>query len=373
MKILHVVPSYKPAYLYGGTIESIARLCEGLVHAGEEVKVFTTTANGKAELDITPNTEQIVDGVPVIYFKRIFKDPIYISPALWKQLSRECREYDVIHIHSWWNILVMVAAFICKKKKVKTIISPHGMMSDYILKNSNRFFKWFSHLSFGKRLLKYSVFHATSDSEFEECTRLVPGWKGFTVPNIVWLPGLQINKPVHPGFTLLFLSRIHPKKGIELLMEAISGMQVKPLLKMAGAGEEKYINKLRQKAKDLQIEINVEWIGWQVRERKFETFMSADLFVLTSYNENFGNVIIEALHAGTPVLISENTGLSSFIKKHHFGWICNTTANDIQLVLERARQDEGHREWISHTAPLVIADFFSEEKLVPEYIKQYSL
>ena len=92
MKILHIVPSYKPAYTYGGTIESIARLCEALVNAGEEVKVFTTTANGKTELDVEPNREYGVDGVRVVYFKRIFKDPIYISPALWKRLWRECKD-----------------------------------------------------------------------------------------------------------------------------------------------------------------------------------------------------------------------------------------------------------------------------------------
>ncbi len=135
MKILHIVPSYKPAYIYGGTIESISRLCEALVNAGVEVKVFTTTANGNKELEVEPDKLYNVDGVTVIYFKRIFKDPVYISPALWKQLYREGKQYDVVHIHSWWNILVMIAALICRLKKIKTIISPHGMMSDYILQH----------------------------------------------------------------------------------------------------------------------------------------------------------------------------------------------------------------------------------------------
>ena len=79
MKILHIVPSYKPAYVYGGTIESIARLCEAQAHAGAIVKVFTTTANGDKELDIEADTEHDVEGVGVTYFTRIFKDPFYIS------------------------------------------------------------------------------------------------------------------------------------------------------------------------------------------------------------------------------------------------------------------------------------------------------
>ena len=95
-----------------------------LVSHGVEVKVFTTTANGKTELDVKANDEYSVEGVQVIYFKRFFRDNIYISPALWKRLYFECKNYDVIHIHSWWNILVLTAALICKIRKVKTIISP---------------------------------------------------------------------------------------------------------------------------------------------------------------------------------------------------------------------------------------------------------
>ena len=137
MRVLHIVPSYKPAYQYGGTIESVARLCEGLVQSGAEVKVFTTTANGSEELDVKPGAEYTVEGVKVIYFKRLTKDHSHITFALWKKLYKECKNYDVVHIHSWWNILVLVAAFICKKKKIKTIFSPHGMLSDYIINNSN--------------------------------------------------------------------------------------------------------------------------------------------------------------------------------------------------------------------------------------------
>ena len=72
---------------------------------------------------------------------------------------------------------------------------------------------------------------------------------------------------------------------------------------------------------------SIQWLGWQDREEKFVTLMQADLFVLTSYNENFANAVIEALHAGTPVLISGEVGVSSFVKKHDLGWICETTAN----------------------------------------------
>lgn len=371
MKILHIVPSYKPAYSYGGTIESIARLCEALVNAGQVVTVFTTTANGDEELDVQANREYLVDGVKVIYFERVFKDPFYISTALWKALSLDAENYDVVHIHSWWNILVMRAAHICKKKKIKFIISPHGMMSDYILQNSKKFLKWGSFYAFGRSLLKASLFHATSHAEYEECKKLVPLWSGFMIPNIVWLPPLHISKTPNKIFTIIFLSRIHPKKGIELLMEAISGMNIELVLKIAGSGDDNYLQQLKLKATNLNISGMVEWLGWQDREQKFAALMQADLFVLTSYNENFGNVVVESLHAGTPVLISDKTGLSDFVTGNKLGWICRPTVKDIAVQLRDAINNKPMREEISKRAALIIRGYFSEERLVPEYLRQY--
>jgi glycosyltransferase involved in cell wall biosynthesis len=191
------------------------------------------------------------------------------------------------------------------------------------------------------------------------------------VPNIVWLPDLNISKQPNKNFTVIFLSRIHPKKGIELLMKAISRMDERPVLQIAGTGEEKYIQKLKQKAKDMGIAEHIQWLGWQDRDEKFETLMQADLFALTSYNENFGNVVIEALHVGTPVLISDKIGLCTFVKDHEFGWICKPDIKQIQSKLTAAIRDTATRNDIGKSAPLIMQHCFSEEKLIPEYLTHY--
>jgi glycosyltransferase involved in cell wall biosynthesis len=224
----------------------------------------------------------------------------------------------------------------------------------------------------GRSLLKYMRFHATSDAEFAECQKLIPGWKGFIIPNIMWLPELKICKHPNQVFTIIYMSRIHPKKGIELLLEAINLMPVKPLLKIAGTGDDNYIKELQQKAEDLGIAANVQWLGWQNRKEKFATLMQADLFALTSYNENFANAVIEALHVGTPVLISGDVGVSSFVKEHDLGWICETTVSSIQLKLEEAMADTERRKRINTCGPVMVRNFLSEEKLVKEYLVQYS-
>ena len=372
MKILQIVPSYKPAYVYGGPIESVARLCEGLVNDGQTVHVYTTTANGATELAVKPNETVLVDGVPVTYFRRITKDNSHISPRLWQQLYATCRNYDVVHIHSWWNPLVIVAAMICHARNVKVIVSPRGMLSEYIIHSTNKGLKKLVHNITGRRALAKSRFHATSAIEFEECKRLIPGWQGFIIPNIVSLPVLPIQKIKNERFTLLFLSRVHPKKGIEFLLEAIQTCE-NILLRIAGSGDETYINQLKQKIKRLGIEDKVEWIGWKDRTAKFEELMKADLFVLISHNENFANSVIESLYMGTPVLLSNQVGLAPFVREEKMGWTTALDASEVAANLQSIPKQSEQLQWIQENSRAVVERVFSEQKLIRQYIEQFQL
>lgn len=371
MKILHVIPSYKPAYLYGGPIESVARLCETLQAQNHAVFVYTTTANGDKELDVLINKQLIVDGVNVTYFNRITKDPTHVSPRLWWELYKRCNEFDVIHIHSWWNILVIVAALIGHLRGAKVVISPRGMLSDYIVSNSHSLIKQLIHWSVGKRALAKAVFHATSELEYTECRKMIPGWRGFLLPNILQLPAEPTPQPDNEVFTMLFLSRIHPKKGLELLFEAISRLDLDVKLKIAGKGDETYIKSLNQLALQLNISQKIDWIGWKNREAKFTELVKADVFVLTSFNENFANVVIESLSVGTPVLISDKVGLSNYIIENNLGWVTQLTVDSIVSTLRSAVLDRQKRAFIaSHSRENILADF-SETALAKQYIDHY--
>jgi glycosyltransferase involved in cell wall biosynthesis len=371
MKILHVVPSYKPAYVYGGPIESVARLCEALAGAGHEVEVFTTTANGKSELDVIAGRANIVEGVQVTYFTRLTKDPTHVSPALWKRLLSDCQKYDAVHIHSWWNILVVVAALICHRKKVKVVISPRGMLSDYIINNSKSSAKKIFHSWVGRRQLAKAHLHATSDGEYKECVELLPGWHGTVIPNLLTLPDRKLEKSANTVFTLLFLSRIHPKKGLELIFQAISTLPFKLVLRIAGIGEAEYITGLKALVGRLGIEEMVEWVGWKSREEKFDELANSDLLVLTSFNENFANVVIESIYMGTPVLISDMVGLASFVREENLGWVTSLDVAEIRDSLERAFREKEKRVVIGTTGRQKIDEIFAESKLTRRYVQMY--
>ena len=226
MKILHIIPAYKPAYGYGGPTESVSRLCEGLAANGHEVDVYTTTANGKKELDVVPGKVINVEGVNVIYFKRITGDHTHISPALWLKLIKSAKYYDVIHLHSWWSILIIVAARISLFSKTKVIVAPRGMLSEYVFTSGQSSPKKLIHKIIGRKTLSSCRLHATAYSEYVECRKLIPGWEGFVLPNIISLPNVEILPNVNEVFTKIFLSRIHPKKGLEKWFEAISKVNI---------------------------------------------------------------------------------------------------------------------------------------------------
>src|SRR5690606_22328250 len=101
-------------------------------------------------------------------------------------------------------------------------------------------------------------------------------------------------------------------------------------LRIAGSGDEEYVEKLKRYAERLEIASNLEWLGWKNREEKFVALMKSDCIVLTSHNENFANVVIESLHVGTPVIVSEDVGLAPFVRENDLGWVTKLNADDIR-------------------------------------------
>lgn len=372
MKILFIVPSYKPAYVYGGPIVVIARLAEQLVQMGHSVAVYTTTANGGKELDIAANSTVMMDGVKVTYFKRITGDHTHVSPALWKALWTNARQFDKIHIHSWWNFAVIGASFICRWKKVKPLLSPHGMFCDYVFTARNNRSKQLLHTVVGKRLLRSTYLHVSSELEWNECQQVNNGWEGGQVFNLVDLPEGSYARTSNEVFTISFLSRVDPKKGLDLLIRALSRVSFHYRLLIAGSGDESYVLELKELIASLDMENNVEWVGWKGSEDKFHFLAATDLFALTSRNENFAIVVIEALFVGTPVLISDQVGLAGYVRRHGMGWI--TTIDNVDTIrdqLTTAYQDKARRQHITGKATAQVLSDFNDATLASSYVQLY--
>jgi len=375
MNILFITPSYKPAYIYGGTIVVVALLAESLVKYGHHVTVYTTAANGATELDVKTDTEIIVDGVKVYYFKRYTKDHSHISPGFWKKTLLNAGKFDVVHLHSWWSPAILGAAAICWLKGIKPVLSPHGMLCDYIINTKNRGKKRLV-LAAGKPLLANTILHTSTQMEWNECQAILNNkWKGAIVPNMVQLSNLQPNrhKETNKPFTIGFISRVEAKKGLDLLIKALSKVSFDYRLQIAGSGEAEYVEQLKQLAVDCGSADKLEWVGWMYSVQKFEFYSSIDLFALTSHNENFAVVVIESLSMGTPVFLSEHVGLAAYVKEKDLGWV--TTINDVPTIsanLEKAYHEQDKQMLIRATAPDVIAKDYDDKHLSDEYIAFYT-
>ena len=392
MKIIHISASYKPAYIYGGPIQSVAKLCEALVGLTvrdrelgiDDVQVLTTTANGTSELDVTIGKPVLIEGVKVSYFKRWTKDHSHFSPGLLLSLRKKillCIQdgKPVIHIHAWWNLVSVLSCWIAKCYKVPVVLSPRGMLTSYTQTNRNSYLKKILHQSIGKKLLQYCHIHATSEQEKQDILRIVTPKSITTIPNLV-----NIKEPVSSSplaidnndttvFRLIFLSRIEEKKGLELLFDALSLLKINWELTIAGSGKEEYIESLKIKAQNLSIHKPINWIGQVSDQEKYSLMAKHDLLVLTSFNENFANVVIESLSVGTPILVSDQVGLSEYVKERQLGWVCRLEANDIKEMLENAFHDQVARKKIRQLAPEIIRKEFDDEALINRYLEMYKI
>jgi len=372
MNILHVIPSYKPAYVYGGPIYSSSALCEQLVAEGHKVTVVTTTANGKEELNVQQGVVQQVDGVDTIYFKRLTKDHTHFSPALISYLYRNIKKYDAVHIHSWWNLVSIFTLLVCYVRRVRPVVSPRGMLSDYILETNHNFQKKIIQKVVGDPLLSKVKFHATSLAEVHEIKKMYPASQVAEIFNFVTVPeGAVAPKTVQPKIRFVFLSRIDPKKGLELLFKALSMVSFPYELTIAGPYKEDYLEQLKTLTREYGIDQHITWVGPVYGDAKFKLLRDHDVMVLTSHNENFANIVIESLAMGTPVLISNMVGLSTYISDNQLGWISGIDPQHIKEVLEQVYAERDKLPAMSAAAPVLMQRDFDRSRLVNKYIELY--
>ena len=346
------------------------KLSEQLIGDGCMVQVFTTTANGQTELPAFQHSPIEVDGVPVYYFNRITKDHSHFSPRLLLAVWKQAKNFDIVHIHAWWNLVSVLSCLTALMRGVPVVVSPRGMLSFYSFHNKNAFFKKCIHYLLGKPLLKRCSIHATSPYEKASLQQLVSPAQLFTLPNFIELPDIAPTKPDNLTGTikLLFFSRIEEKKGLDILLNALVNVTIPYHLTIAGSGETGYLDSLKVLAQQNNIADHISWIGFQ-GENKFAVLADHHLLILPSYDENFGNVVIESLYVGTAVLISGQVGLAAYVQGNNLGWICETEPDSVAGAINHL--DVERLKMIAKAGPIIIEHDFNEKRLVKKYTDMY--
>lgn len=312
MRILHVVPTYLPAERYGGPIHSVHGLCRALAAAGHSVHVYTTSVDGDQRSAVSEGVPVDLDGVKVWYFRSRF-DRLYWSPAMAARLRQAIRAFDAVHLHSVFLWPTTCAARLARQARVPYVLSPRGMLVPELMAAKSSLVKRAWIMLFERRNLRHaSRIHVTSAREAEDLARceldLAPM---VDVPNGVEVQGVGGRHAV-PG-QVLFLGRLSWKKNLPALLDAISRIPEASLV-LAGPDDEGLADDLRQRAANAGCADRFHIVGAVGSDLKRELFATSACAVLPSLNENFGNVVLEALVAGCPVVVSPGVGAREIVE-----------------------------------------------------------
>jgi glycosyltransferase involved in cell wall biosynthesis len=366
MKILHITPSFYPATLWGGPIFSTKAVCDWTAQAeGFELEVITTDALAPGTRSALPLTNRRVRtdaGYDITYFPRQFRNSI--SLPLLRALPQAIREADIVHVTSTYSSPVLPALGLARLLGRPVVWSPRGAIqaSAEWAQTPNKLAKlWFERVA-GAIAPHRMVVHVTAAPEAKATATRLPGRQLRIVPNSVEIPADMhlSSREWRPNgrLRISYLSRIHQKKGLELLFQALSYLPAVFELHVYGHGSDEYVAELKQKAQLLDIQHRVNFCGHVDGVAKREAFRRSDLFVLPSYSENFGIVVAEALAHGVPVLTTTGTPWSD-VAKRNCGVVVEPTVEHIRTALLElsmcplSEMGQRGRDWM-------IADFSPE-------------
>jgi len=326
MKLLHVVPTYAPAWKHGGPIRSVHGLCKALAARGHQVTVFTTDVDTGGAV---PTGEAVeLDGVEVWYFPVTVPRRLYRSPRMGEALRRRIAALDAVHLHSVFLWPTSAAAREAERAGVPYLVAPRGMLVGDLLRQRGRWRKalWLR-LVERRTLVRAAGLHVTADLEADEARKLgLPLPPVFVVPNGIDpepLPdGAEVSAPIRAllaaGPFLLYLGRLSWKKGLDRLIPALARVP-DVTLAVAGNDEEGIRPELEALAHTAEVADRVRFLGPVEGAGKAALLYGCAALVLPSYSENFGNVVLEAMAAGRPVAVTPEVGLAGVVREERAG------------------------------------------------------
>lgn len=348
MKVLHVIPSVAP--VRGGPSEAVLKMVQALNAIGVETEIATTNDNGSQLLDFPLGKCIDYHQVPTRFFSR-FSPPIHslrefaFSLGLTNWLWHNIQSYDLLHVHAIFSYASTAAMTIARLQKIPYIIRPIGQLCTWSLEQSalrkQLYLKFFERAN-----INYShKIHFTTPAEQQEAAHLNLSCASFVLPlGISIAPKIaharqnlrrHFNLPAEEPI-ILFLSRLHLKKGLDYLIPALGKLSNHRFtFVLAGGGTPEYERYLKSLITNHGLEKKSHFTGFVKGEFKDLLIQGADLFTLTSHSENFGVAVLEALAGGVPVLVTPGVALADVITQQQLGYVSALDVNAIASTIEQ--------------------------------------
>ena len=348
MRVLHVIPSV--AERSGGPAIAIVPMCRALKEEGIEVLLVSTSAGADHDESLYE-----YKGIPAKFFPTQLGDSFKYSRPLSSWLSANIERFDVAHIHAVFNHSSIAAAHVCRKAGVPYIVRPLGTLEPWSMTQKSLRKRVFWQVSGKGMLRRAAAVHYTTDAEKLSTERLLGLNHGKVIALGIETTASASHAKLEQHFPelasepyMLVLSRLHPKKGLDVLIDAFLALvQVEKFahwrLVIAGDGPEAYVLKLKAMAGSSAQRDRIVFTGWLDGEEKDAVLGGASLLVLPSHQENFGLCVMEALSHSVPVLVSPHVNLAEEIVLANAGWIATVDKDALISRLAEALGDEEER------------------------------
>jgi glycosyltransferase involved in cell wall biosynthesis len=385
MRILHVIPSI--SQVRGGTSRAILDMVHALQSRGIDVEIATTNDDGDDLLNVPLAKCIQFDRIPTYFFPR-FSPPVAalreftISGSFTTWLLQNITKYDAIHVHTIFSYTPTVAMMIARLRGIPYLTTPHGMLCEWSLQQKTQKKQAYLKLIERSNLDRSQAIHLTCQQEQDDFVAL--GFKSPTfvlplaltstpspIPNATDLLRQRLNCPLDEPI-ILFLSRLHYKKGLDYLIPALGKLIHHHFtLVIAGNGTPAYEAEIQALLLASGIEDRTHMVGFVEGKQKDLFLQGSNLFALTSHSENFGLSVLEALVVGTPALVTPGVALATIVRDNDLGYVSDLDIDAIATTFDQYLTDPDRAKVMGDRARQFVLDNYTWDYIAPNLIRVY--
>lgn len=379
MKILHITSSLSARE--GGVSAAVVGIASTQAAAGAAVQVAHT---GQAENCWTEKMGNGSTATEVVHLGT-GHGPNRWLPGMQARLRPLIRRADVVHVHGLWEQVQVTALRSSIRQRKPVFISPHGMLDPWSLAQSRVRKNAYLKLLLQGLLHRASSLHATAALEagnlqhhgFGPPVRTVP--LGLSRDEFESLPAAGEFYDDFPELDhrpyVLFLSRLHPKKGIDILLAAFaqSGLSREVDLVLAGPCSDPYKRELSMLIDRHRLSGSVHFTGMLYGRQRLAALVDSQLFVLPSRQENFAIAVAEAMATGTPVVVSDQVGLAHEVQDHGAGVVVSLNVDSVNTALWTMMSDQSLRTRAGQCGRALVQSSFYWDSIASKWLGIYEV
>jgi glycosyltransferase involved in cell wall biosynthesis len=384
LRILHVQETLTPRY--GGPARVLPELATEQAAAGHEVVIATTTADHPHGVYHEPGWETRADGFR-IYYGSVQYAPLLVSYSVAKWLRRHIGEFDIVNIHGLYRFPNTLATYLARRRGVPYILVPHGSLDPYLYARSTtnrlRLKRMYERAFVIPNLQKADALQYTAEEERERTSFLNLKAPSFVIPNgLGWEPYrnlparglLRERLGIGDAPVVLFLGRLHVKKGFDLLIPAFDEVRKRignAQLVIVGPENDDHGQDVRAWVTERNLDSAVHFVGPLVGDDVVKAYVDADVFALPSYTENFGMTVVEAMACGLPVVISDQVNIHHEITAATAGLVTQCDVGQVADALHSLLLDVDLRRTMGDNGRRLVQERYAWPAIVDALTKEY--